>query len=89
MKQTIKLTEEDISRIVMEAIEEINARPQSRFAKFTGYNPGFNAENDRHMKGYDTIKDSVMFVMNKYKLRPDVVSGILSTIEDDIKLGQY
>lgn len=89
MKQTIKLKEEDISRIVMEAIEEINARPQSKFAEFTGYKPGFNAENERHMRGYDAIKDSVMFVMNKYRLRPDVVSGILMSLDDDIKLGQY
>lgn len=89
MKQVIRLTEDDISKIVFESVDEINAKQPSNLAKFVGYKPGFNAENDRHMVGYDIIKDSVMFVMNKYKLRPDVVTGILSTIEDDIKLGQY
>lgn len=84
MDKTIKLNESELKKIIAESIDEINAHKPNLFKQMLSVTPAFDSNNKRHMKAYDIMKDSVMYVINTCKLRPNVVRDILRDIEDDL-----
>jgi hypothetical protein len=88
MKKVIRLTEEDISRIVTEAIDELSNVARLR-RNMNGDSNGFTdlfasspdkyvPNNPRHQKGYDTLRDWVNYVCQKCGYDSDDVSKILT-----------
>jgi len=88
MKKVIRLTEEDISNLIKETIDELSnvARLRrnmngvgNRFSNFFASSPDkYVPQNPRHQKGYDILRDWVNYVCQNGGYDMDDVSQILT-----------
>jgi len=85
----MRIDENRLKRIIKEAVDEINASKPSWFDKATGLQPGFNLQNPRHAKAYDSLRDWYHWIQNTYKLRDDVILNLFDSARDDIKYGEF
>lgn len=75
--------------IIMESINEIPNRKPGWLSQKTGMSPGFNIENPRHAKAYDSLRDWYHWIQDNYKLRDDIIIGLLDSVKDDIRYGEF
>ena len=85
----MRIDENRLKRIIREAVDEINASKPSWFDKAAGLQPGFNLQNPRHAKAYDSLRDWYHWIQNTYKLRDDVILNLFDSVRDDIKYGEF
>lgn len=77
-----------LKSIISESVSEISAKKQNWFSKNAGIEPGFNKNNPRHAKAYESLMVWRRFVQEKYKIRDGVIANMLESFIDDLKYGQ-